>query len=79
MYVKQEAGRKIERQNRDSGRMAQEHVKPKGRGHLRMTARRMLEVNLSFILTVNLNLDEVQCIPCVCFKTKAKLLSVKLG
>lgn len=34
---------------------------------------------LSFILTVNLNLDEVQCRPCLCFKTKGKLLSLKLG
>lgn len=31
----------------------------------------------SFILTVNLNLDEVQRIPRLCFKTKAKLLSPK--
>lgn len=35
--------------------------------------------SLSFILAVNLNLDEVQCIPCLCFKTKAKLLSLKIG
>lgn len=33
----------------------------------------------SFILTVNLNLDEVQCIPRLCFKTKAKYLSFQLG
>ena len=64
----------------DSGGMAQEYVKAKGcNSHLRMTARRMCAQSLSFILTVNLNLDEVQCIPRLCFKTKAKLLSLKLG
>lgn len=41
----------------DSGRMAREYVKPKGYDHLRMTAGGMLRVNLSLILTVNLNLD----------------------
>ncbi len=61
----------------DSGRMAQEYVKPKGYSHLRMTVLRRLKMNLSFFLTVNLNLDEVQHIPCQCFTTKAQLLILK--
>lgn len=52
--------------------MAQEYVKPKGCSHLWMTVQRTL-LDLSFILTVNLNLEEVQCIPLCVFYNKSKV------
>lgn len=65
-----ETGRKIERQNRGQWK--------NGSGICQTKRLRPLEddcmedaASLSFILTVNLNLEEVQRIPRLCFKTKA--------
>lgn len=75
---RQETGRKIERQNRGQWKNGSGICQTKRLQPLEDDCMENTE-SLSFILIVNLNLDEVQYRPCLCFKTKAKLLSLKLG
>lgn len=60
-----------------SGRMAQEYVKPKRLQPLEDNCMGDAE-SLSFMLTVNLNLDEVQCITCVLKHQLSYISEIKL-
>lgn len=61
----------------DSGGMAQEYVKPKRLQPLEDNCKGDAE-SLSFLLTVNLNLDEIQCITCVLKHQPSYISEIKL-